>query len=141
MKHFRRRPTIGGLARAAGVNVETIRYYQRRGLLPQPARPAGRIRQYGDDDLARLTFIKTAQKLGFSLDEIADLLRLDDGTHCEEARAMAEQKLRDVSDKIERLRRIQSVLTQLVQACHKQSGTVACPLIASLHEGVLGSTL
>lgn len=85
--------TIGGLARAANVNVETIRYYQRRGLLSEPKRPPGGIRRYGFADIDRLTFVKTAQHLGFSLDEISDLLRLEDGTHCEEAslcRAQAE---------------------------------------------------
>ena len=65
--------TIGGLAKAANVNVETIRYYQRRGLLSEPKRPLGGIRRYGSADIDRLTFVKTAQQLGFSLDEVGDL--------------------------------------------------------------------
>ena len=73
--------TIGVLAEAAGVNVETIRFYQRKGLLPEPDRPVGGIRRYGAADVARVRFIKSAQRLGFSLDDVAQLLRLEDGTH------------------------------------------------------------
>ncbi|MCE0733975.1 Hg(II)-responsive transcriptional regulator [Halomonas sp. G15] len=127
--------TIGGLAKAVGVNVETIRYYQRRGLLSEPERPAGSIRRYGTADVARLTFVKTGQRLGFSLDEIAELLRLEDGTHCQEASTLAEHKLRDVREKVASLQRIERTLDELVQACHEQEGSITCPLIASLHEG------
>ncbi len=77
--------TIGVFAKAAGVNVETIRFYQRKGLLREPDKPYGSIRRYGEADVVRVKFVKSAQRLGFSLDEIAELLRLDDGTHCEEA--------------------------------------------------------
>lgn len=128
--------TIGGLAKAAGVHVETIRYYQRRGLLPEPERPAGGIRRYGPADVARLTFVKTAQRLGFSLNEITELLRLEDGTHCQEASALAEHKLEDVREKIASLRRIEQVLAELVHHCHVPEGNVTCPLIASLHDGL-----
>lgn len=131
--------TIGGLAKAANVHIETIRYYQRRGLLPEPQRPAGGIRRYGFADIDRLTFVKSAQQLGFSLDEIDDLLRLDDGTHCQEASALAEHKLRDVREKIDRLEKIEKVLSEMVGRCHAHSGNITCPLIASLHEGVNGS--
>lgn len=127
--------TIGGLARAANVNVETIRYYQRRGLLPEPERPPGGIRRYGATDMERLTFVKTAQQLGFSLDEIGDLLRLEDGTHCEEASALAEHKLKDVREKIESLVKIEKALVDLVRQCHARPDNIACPLIASIHEG------
>lgn len=96
MKHAWENLTIGALARAAGVNVETIRYYQRRGLLREPARPHGGIRRYKKADLDRVQFVKAAQRLGFSLREIAELLRLEDGTQCEEASALAEHKLSDV---------------------------------------------
>ncbi|WP_282373645.1 MerR family transcriptional regulator, partial [Pseudomonas sp. PS02290] len=85
--------TIGAFAKAAGVNVETIRFYQRKGLLPEPDKPYGSIRRYGEADVARVKFVKSAQRLGFSLDEVAGLLRLDDGAHCDEARVLAEQKL------------------------------------------------
>lgn len=128
--------TIGGLARAAEVHVETIRYYQRRGLLREPQRPPGGIRHYGSDDIDRLTFVKTAQQLGFRLDEISELLRLEDGTHCQEASALAEHKLRDVREKVERLKRIEKVLSKMVDRCHAHKGNIACPLIASLHGGV-----
>nr|WP_231613570.1 Hg(II)-responsive transcriptional regulator [Halomonas sp. BC04] len=129
--------TIGGLAKAVGVNVETIRYYQRRGLLAEPARPPGGIRRYGTADVARLTFVKTGKRLGFSLDEIAELLRLEDGTHCQKASTLAEHKLRDVSEKIAGLQRIERTLSDLVQACHEREGSITCPLIASLHEGLI----
>lgn len=128
--------TIGGLARAAKVHIETIRYYQRRGLLPEPQRPPGGIRRYGDADIDRLTFVKTAQQLGFSLDEVSDLLRLEDGTHCQEASALAENKLRDVREKIGRLQKIEKVLGEMVGRCHAQQGNIHCPLIESLHEGI-----
>ena len=88
--------TIGVFARTAGVNVETIRFYQRKGLLPEPDKPYGSIRRYGETDVTRVRFVKSAQRLGFSLDEIAELLRLEDGTHCEEASSLAEHKLKDV---------------------------------------------
>lgn len=130
--------TIGGLARAAKVHIETIRYYQRRGLLPEPQRPPGGIRRYADADIDRLTFVKTAQQLGFSLDEISDLLRLEDGTHCQEASALAEHKLRDVREKLDRLKRIEGVLGEMVDRCHDQQGNINCPLIESLHEGIGG---
>jgi len=132
--------TIGGLAKAASVNVETIRYYQRRGLLQEPERPYGGIRRYGNADAERLGFIKSAQRLGFSLDEIAELLRLEDGTHCEEASALAEHKLEDVREKLADLQRIEHVLAELVHACHEREGRVTCPLIASLHEGLSTGT-
>ena len=88
--------TIGVLAEAAGVNVETIRFYQRKGLMQEPDRPLGGIRRYGETDRGRVRFIKSAQRLGFSLDEIGDLLKLEDGSHCTEAREQAEHKLADV---------------------------------------------
>lgn len=128
--------TIGGFAHTAGVNVETIRYYQRRGLLPEPERPSGGIRRYNRQDVARMTFIKTAQGLGFSLHEIAELLRLDDGTHCAEASNLARHKLDDVRDKIANLVRIEKVLDELVMHCQVERGTVTCPLITSLREGL-----
>ncbi len=131
--------TIGGLAKAAGVHVETIRYYQRRGILPEPERPPGSIRRYGTADVARLTFVKTAQRLGFSLDEIAELLRLEDGTHCQEASALAEHKLRGVREKIDRLEKIEKVLGEMVDRCHEHLGNITCPLIATLHEGIRGT--
>ncbi|WP_407973376.1 Hg(II)-responsive transcriptional regulator (plasmid) [Burkholderia pyrrocinia] len=127
--------TIGAFAKAAGVNVETIRFYQRKGLLLEPERPYGSIRRYGAADVTRVRFVKSAQRLGFSLDEIADLLKLEDGTHCDEASSLAEHKLRDIQDKRADLERMEAVLTQLVYACHSRKGNVSCPLIASLQRG------
>lgn len=124
--------TIGTLAEAAGVNLETIRFYQRRGLLPEPTRPQGGIRRYGDPDLARVRFIKSAQRLGFSLDEVAELLKLEDGSHCGQAREQGERKLADVRARLEDLQRIEQVLAELVARCHSARGRVCCPLIASL---------
>lgn len=132
--------TIGSLAKAANVSVETIRYYQRRGLIPEPQRPPGGIRRYGSADIDRLMFVKTAQQLGFSLDEIADLLRLEEGGHCREASALAAQKLRDVRDKIDRLGKIEKVLSEMIGRCYAQEDDVTCPLIASLHQGIGGET-
>ena len=126
--------TIGAFAQAAGVNLETIRFYQRKGLLPQPDRPYGSIRRYGDTDVARVRFVKSAQSLGFSLDEVAGLLSLDDGTHCDEARQVAQEKLADVRSKLADLHRIESVLASLVDDCCASHGTVSCPLIAALQE-------
>lgn len=114
------------------VNLETIRFYQRKGLMPEPQRAQGSIRRYAGSDLARVRFIKSAQRLGFSLDEIAELLKLDDGTHCREARKLAELKLVNVREKLADLQRIESVLDQLVDRCASARGAVACPLIASL---------
>ncbi|MGE0460801.1 MAG: Hg(II)-responsive transcriptional regulator [Vicinamibacterales bacterium] len=124
--------SIGTLAAAASVNVETIRFYQRKGLLSQPRRAYGQMRRYSDADLARVRFIKAAQRLGFSLEEIAGLLRLEDGTHCDDARLMAEEKLRDVEAKRRDLDRIARLLRQLVGACRHASDRVACPIIDAL---------
>lgn len=127
--------TIGAFAKAAGINVETIRFYQRKGLLPEPHKPYGSIRRYGEADVTRVRFVKSAQRLGFSLDEIAELLRLEDGTHCDEASSLAEHKLKDVRAKLADLRRMEAALAELVRACHAVSGNVSCPLITSLQVG------
>lgn len=127
--------TIGAFAMAAGVNVETIRFYQRKGLLAEPDRPLGSIRRYGGADVTRVRFVKTAQRLGFSLEEIAELLRLEDGAHCNEASALAEHKLIGIREKLADLARMESVLSELVCACHARRGSISCPLIASLQRG------
>jgi MerR family mercuric resistance operon transcriptional regulator len=132
MDHNLENLTIGAFAKMAGVNVETIRFYQRKGLLPEPDRSYGRIRRYGLTDVARVRFVKSAQRLGFSLDEVAGLLTLEDGTHCEEASSLAEHKLKDVREKLADLARMETALSQLVCACHARKGNVSCPLIASL---------
>ena len=132
--HDRTGATIGALAETAGVNVETIRFYQRKGLMPEPEKPYGSIRRYGAAELARVRFIKSAQRLGFSLEEVGELLKLEDGARCSEARQLAEQKLVDVRQKLGDLQRIESVLAGLVARCSAVRGRVNCPLIASLQE-------
>lgn len=124
--------TIGALAKAAGVNVETVRYYQRRGLLSEPDRPLGGIRRYGRPALERLGFVKSAQKLGFSLDEVAQLLKLEDGASCQEAQAIAAQKLSEVRQRIVHLQLMEVGLQQLVQTCAASGGRVSCPMIGIL---------
>ena len=124
--------TIGELAKSASVNVETIRFYQRRGLLTEPERAAGKIRRYGEADATRLKFIKSAQILGFSLDEVMALLTLEDGTQCHEASKIAQQKLAEVRSKLAGLRRMEKALSKLVAECEKGGGQVCCPLISSL---------
>jgi len=128
--------TIGTLAQTTGIHVETIRYYQRRGLLPVPQKPLGGIRRYDGNAVARLHFIRSAQWLGFSLDEVGELLKLEDGAHCHEASVIAEHKLRDVREKIVRLEHIEKVLSELFIGCRAHQGNITCPLIASLHEGL-----
>ena len=125
--------SIGAVAAAAGVNVETIRFYQRKGLLAEPGRKYGQIRRYGDAEVRRIRFVKSAQRLGFALAEIAELLRLEDGTHCGQARAMGKQKLADVRARLRDLRRIERVLNQLIADCSARRDAIACPLIAALH--------
>jgi MerR family mercuric resistance operon transcriptional regulator len=132
--HDKTGATIGALAETAGVNVETIRFYQRKGLMPEPEKPYGSIRRYGAAELARVRFIKSAQRLGFSLEEVGELLKLEDGARCSEARQLAEQKLVDVRQKLSDLQRIESVLAGLVARCSAVRGRVSCPLIASLQE-------
>lgn len=124
--------TIGDLARAAGVNVETVRYYQRLGILPEPARARGTIRRYPDEALRRLHFIKRAQRLGFSLDEVRMLLELSDGRHCAETRELAERKLALVKAKLADLGAMRDALTGLVSACRRGGRGCGCPLIDAL---------
>ena len=125
--------SIGAFAKAAGVNVETIRFYQRKRLLTEPARPPGGIRRYGNAEVARVKFVKSAQRLGFSLDEVAQLLRLEDGTHCTEAATLAALRLTDVRNRLADLTRMETALAVLVEQCGVRQRSVSCPLIASLH--------
>ncbi len=124
--------TIGAFAKAAGVHVETIRFYQRKGLLPEPAKPPGSIRRYGKTDVIRVRFVKMAQRLGFSLVEIAELLQLEDGTHCKEASLLAERKLADVRARLTDLQKMETTLSELVRSCHIQNSASSCPLITTL---------
>lgn len=123
---------IGELAETSGVHLETIRYYQRLGLMPTPKRDYGSVRRYGEDAVSRLRFIRRAQSLGFSLDEVKLLLELSVGEHCAETRTFAEQKRRLVESKIADLRGIQAALDRLIYACGKGSKGHGCPIIESL---------
>lgn len=123
---------IGALAAQSGVSVETIRFYQRKLLLSEPDRPLRGIRRYGKRDVARVRFIKAAQRIGFTLDEIAQLLQLDDGTQCAEASGIAQLKLADIRQRLADLNRMEAALADLVRRCSTGRGKVACPLIASL---------
>jgi len=124
--------TIGQLARRAGVHVETVRYYQRKGLMPVPDKPWGGIRHYDSAHLERLRFIRAAQQLGFSLAEIRELLRLEDGTHCAEAAEIATRKLAAVREKLQQLAGMEQALGHLLAACASGDGSRQCPLIDAL---------
>ena len=126
--------TIGMLAEAAGVGVETIRYYQRRGLLNEPPRVDGGIRRYGIADMDRLHFIKSAKRLSFTLEEIARLLELEDGLHCDEAAKIAAARLEDVRSRMGDLEKIAKALEGLLKACAVRTGIIRCTLIAALRK-------
>ena len=124
--------TIGKLAKAAGVGVETVRYYQRCGLLPVPERAYGAIRQYSQQSLQRLHFIRRAQSLGFTLDEVQVLLQQNDGGSCSTTRALAEQKLGLVEQRLKDLRRLRAELEHLIGQCRTHGNEASCPLIDAL---------
>lgn len=124
--------TIGQLAKAAGVNVETVRYYQRIGLIDEPVKPAQGYRRYPAPTLDRIRFIKRAQELGFSLTEITDLLSLNE-RDCVDARAIAEHKQQVIQQRIDDLTAMQLELAKLIQACRQNvSGQDRCAIIATL---------
>ena len=123
--------TIAGLARAAGVGVETVRYYERRGLVPQPKRPSGSYRRYGRDHVRRIRFVKRAQELGFTLQEIESLLKLEDGTDRRSVQRVAGERLAQVRSRIADLRRIERTLTHLLDDC-KTGATPRCPIISAI---------
>lgn len=124
------RDTIGGLAKAAGVGVETVRYYQRRGLLPEPGRSPGEIRRYADADVKRLRFIRSAQSAGFTLSEIKELLDLDAADDRVRARELAGQRVAVLDAKIEEMREARDALAELATACAKKRGG-PCPIITA----------
>src|SRR5262245_4912810 len=128
------RIAIGGLSKQTGTNIETIRYYERVGLLPAPARSAGGYRLYGTDHLKRLHFIRRARALGFSIGEVRTLLRLADERKrpCAEVRVVADAHLKDVRAKIADLRRMERVLKATVAKCASGQRT-HCPVIEALY--------
>jgi len=127
--------TIGDVAEAAGVGVETVRYYERRGLVPQPGRGPGTYRRYGEGHVDRIRFIKRAQTLGFSLEEVASLLELEDGTDRQSIRRVAAARLEDTRRRIADLKHIERVLAHLLHDCEAHSKALRCPIIAAITDG------
>lgn len=123
--------TIGRLARETGVSVETVRYYQRLGLITEPERPREGYRVYPNDTVTRLLFIKRAQQLGFSLGEIAELLEMSQGC-CDDVRVRAEAKRQQVNAQIRDLSALRDTLDTLIDSCNTGSSSVHCPIIDSL---------
>ena len=125
--------TIGRLAKAADVGIETIRYYQRLELLPTPEpTEGGSFRHYPLTLVDRIRFIKRSQDLGFSLDEISALLKLEDGKNRKAIRSVAKSHLADIARRIEDLQRMHRVLTHLVHDCEATGHAKPCPIIAAL---------
>lgn len=127
--------TISGLARAGGVGVETVRFYQRKGLLSTPERPrgggvAGGVRRYDEADVRRLRFIRSAQGAGFTLEQIGELLRLDAGQDRKRARELAAERLAALDSKIAELEAARNALRRLAGACHA-SDEGPCPIISA----------
>ena len=124
--------TIGRLARAADVNIETIRYYQTRRLLPLPPRGRTAFRYYPASLIERIKFIKRAQLLGFSLDEIHELLRLNDGSDRVSIRKIARSRLEQIEVKLQELSRMRAALNALIEDCQHTTQRVPCPIIEAL---------
>lgn len=123
--------TISQLARTVGVSTETVRYYQRIGLLRTPRRPNNGFRSYDSDDALRLQFVRHGQALGFTLDEIAALLQLS-SVDCEQAERIAKARLKGVQEKIAALRRLEAALELTVSECEERKPHAGCPLIETL---------
>jgi Hg(II)-responsive transcriptional regulator len=128
--------SIGQVARRAGVGVETVRFYEREGLLEEPPRRASGYRQYSEQVVTRLRFIKRAQQLGFSLKEITELLqlRVDAQTSCEEVKGRTEAKLAEVERKLVVLQRMRQALLQVHSLCTGQGPTGRCPMLEALDQ-------
>lgn len=123
--------TIGALARLAGVNVETVRYYSRRGLLAVPRKPAGGVRRYPADTVERMRFIRRAKQLGFTLTEIRELLAISVG-NCQDVRARAERKRTQIEAQLRDLNALKKTLDQLIVSCRGDRQAPPCPIIAAL---------
>ena len=128
--------TIGRIATASGVGVETIRFYEREGLLPEPERSASGYRLYTDDAVARLRFIQRAKQLGFTLDEVRRLLTLADvAGPSAEVRALAADKLAIIDARLRDLGRMREALADLVECCDGSGSAASCPIIQALVDG------
>ena len=126
--------TIGRVAKLAGVNLETIRYYQRRGLLAEPDKPHMGYRRYPLETVKRLRFIKRAQVLGFTLEEVVGLLGLEDACACAETRALAAHKLDLIEQKLRDLTAMRKALASLIQQCDAGKSAKKCPIIHVLSQ-------
>ena len=128
--------TIGKVARLADVGVETVRFYERQGLIAEPPRRASGYRQYPPEAVARIRFIRRAKELGFSLNEIKELLslRFDPGTTCADVRDRAEAKITDIEEKIATLERMREALADLTAACDGRGGVSECPILEAVDE-------
>lgn len=124
--------TIGRLAKAAGVNVETIRYYQRRGLIEEPQKPLGGQRRYPGAALDALTFVRRAQQLGFSLEEVKSLMALNTDSGCRDARLIAERKHVVIASRIEQLEHMRGQLEGFIEACKRTKARKPCPMLSDL---------
>ena len=122
------------VAERSGIGLEALRFYERRGLVPEPPRAANGYREFPVETVARVRFIRRAQQIGFSLEEIAELLglRVDADVDCEEVRGRAEAKLAEVEGKLRDLERIRTTLEELVGKCLDQSSSGECPILAAL---------
>tara|TARA_B110000211_G_C14092839_1_gene560252 strand:+ start:2286 stop:2672 length:387 start_codon:yes stop_codon:yes gene_type:complete len=123
--------TISKVASELGINIETVRFYERRGLIDQPIKPEVGYRHYPDDTVNRIRFIKRSQELGFTLDEIANLLSLNDKP-CSQVQELAEQKLSAVKEKMADLQRLEKALNGLLVQCNNNEDDNRCPIIESL---------
>ncbi|URD60271.1 MerR family DNA-binding protein [Sphingomonas sp. KRR8] len=126
----KRSDTIGGVAAAACVGVETVRYYQRIGLLAEPPKPYGEVRRYGEEHVRRLRFIRSAQAAGFALNEIRELLELDAGDDRERARALATQRIAAIDGRIAELQEARAALSRLATACAREREK-PCPILTA----------
>jgi MerR family mercuric resistance operon transcriptional regulator len=126
--------TIGALAAAAGVHVETVRYYQRRGLVTQPQRPQGGVRRYGEADAERLRFIKRAQAMGFTLAEVDNLMMLRKRRSCRATRELAVAKLGIIDSRLRELRHLRREIAQLIAGCEANTEDAHCPVIDRLNQ-------
>ena len=126
--------TIGKVAHSAGLAIDTVRYYEREGLLEKPARTASGYRHYTPDAVARLRFIRQAKDLGFSLSEIKELLalRIAPGKSCADVRARTEAKIADVEQRIGQLSRMRRALAKLAASCSDRGPTSECPILEAL---------
>lgn len=128
--------SIGQVARQAGVGVETVRFYERQGLLEKPPRKESGYRQYPAEAVSHLRFIKKAKEVGFSLKEIKELLslRLDTAATCEDVKNRAETKILEIEQKIQALQRMKQALTNLTAACNGDAPISECPILQTLEE-------